>query len=724
MQFIKPRIPIAFGLMFLSLILGSAMCASAQSPFTLEQVMSSSFPTGLIAAAQGSHIAWVFDAKGVRNVWVADGPKYADTARPVTHYTADDGQSIASLRFTPDGKTVLYALGGELNEAQESANPESWTKGAKQQVFAVDVDSQNAAPRLLGEMGCPEEDCEDIEISPDGNWAVWSAKKKLWIASVDGKQQAKELASVRGSAVEPKWSPDSKHIAFVSDRDTHSFIAIYDFAGDSIRYLAPTVDKDFMPRWSSDGKWIVFVRIAGDEQKRPLIPVRPEPWSLWIADSTTGSGRLLWRSGEKLDDSLPELTEDGSLNVAANGRVVFASEQDGRNHLYSIAASGGAATLLTPGDFDVEDVTLSADKASVIYSSNEGDVDRRHLWRVAVAGGIPQQPLTSGDTIEWAPVQTGDGKSILCLGSTATSPAMPYEVTAAGREMIAKQALPSDFPSALLITPKQVIFKSEDGVTLHGQLFLPGNAKASGKVPGLVFMHGGPVRQMMLGFHYMDYYHNAYAENQYLASRGYAVLSVNYRLGIMYGRAFREAPNAVWRGAAEYKDIVAAGKYLQSLPQVDAEKNGLWGGSYGGFLTAMGLARNSDMFKAGVDFHGVHDWSVFLTERPYFGNLALRPPDADAAVKLAWESSPDAYVSTWKSPVLFIHGDDDRNVPFSQTVDLVQRLRMQHVPFEQMILPDEIHGFLRWRDWMRAYAATADFFDRTLKRGEKIETGD
>lgn len=690
--------------------------------------MSSPFPIGLVAAAHGSRIAWVFDAKGVRNVWVADGPNFADTARPVTHYTSDDGQSIASLKFTPDGKTVLYALGSELNEAQESANPESWTKGAKQQVFAVDVDSRNAAPRLLGEMGCPEEGCEDIEISPDGKWAVWPAKKKLWLASVDGKQQAKELASVRGSAVEPKWSPDSKHIAFVSDRDTHSFIAIYDVNGDSVRYLAPTVDKDFMPRWSPDGKWIVFVRIAGEEHKLPLIPVRSEPWSLWIADSATGSGRLLWHSGEKLDDSLPELTEDGSLNVAANGRVVFASEQDGRNHLYSIAASGGAATLLTPGDFDVEDVTLSADKMSVIFSSNEGDVDRRHLWRVAVAGEAPQQPLTSGETIEWSPVQSGDGKSILCLGSTATSPAMPYEVTATGREMIAKQALPSDFPSASLVTPKQVIFKSEDGVTLHGQLFLPNNilpnnANANGKVPGLVFMHGGPVRQMLLGFHYMDYYHNAYAENQYLASRGYAVLSVNYRLGIMYGRAFREAPNGVWRGAAEYKDVVAAGKYLQSLPQVDAEKIGLWGGSYGGFLTAMGLARNSDLFKAGVDFHGVHDWSVFLTERPYFGNLALRPPDADAAAKLAWESSPNAYVNTWKSPVLFIHGDDDRNVPFSQTVDLVQRLRAQHVAFEQLILPDEIHDFLRWRDWMRAYAATADFFDRTLKRGEKIETG-
>src|SRR5437763_9469780 len=162
----------------------------------------------------------------------------------------------------------------------------------------------------------------------------------------------------------------------------------------------------------------------------------------------------------------------------------------------------------------------------------------------------------------------------------------------------------------------------------------------------------------MLVFHYMYYYHNAYAMNQYLASRGYVVLSVNYRLGIMYGRAFREAANAGWRGSSEYKDVVAGAKYLQSLPYVDASRIGLWGGSYGGLLTALGLARNSDIFKAGVDFHGVHDWSAFLARWYGFFDRDIKDvPDAEQARRLAYESSPVAAVKTGRSPGLLFQGE-------------------------------------------------------------------
>ncbi len=686
---------------------GSAQPAS--QPFSLEQVLGSPFPTNLVAASQAGRIAWVFTTKGERNVWVADAPNFE--ARQVTHYVGDDGMPIAALKLAPDGKTAVYARGSESNAAGETADPTSGVEKRTQQVWTMDVDkneSGSSEPRLLGDMGCDEEDCEDIQISPSGEFAVWAAKKQIWIAPISGKEKAKALTFARGANSVPRWSPDGKKVAFVSDRGDHSFIVIYEFGRSTLRYVSPSADRDLFPRWSPDGSQLAFVRLVGKEMKQPLIPQLPLPWAIWVYDVAGDSARELWKSGNGLDDSLPLLTEDKSFQFAAKNRITFSSERNGWNHLYSVTTSGGVATLLTPGKFETEDVTLSADKGSVIFSSNQVDkdpldIDRRHLWRVPVEGGTPQA-LTRGETMEWTPLEVA-GK-VVCLGSTATNPAMPYVVNGNGREMIAKAALSADFPSSQLVTPKQVIFKTADGWEIHGQMFEP---KESGKRPALIFIHGGSIRQMMLGFHYMDYYHNSYAMNQYLASRGYVVLAVNYRTGIMYGRHFRETVDGGPRGGGEYRDIVAAGKYLLGLPNVNGKRIGLWGGSYGGYLTAMGLAHNSDLFAAGVDLHGVHDWSDFREDIP------ADAPDHDAAVKLAFESSPNAAIATWRSPVLLIQGDDDRNVPFSQTVDLLQRLREQKVHVEQMVFPDEVHDFLMWESWIKAYGATEEFFGREMR---------
>jgi dipeptidyl aminopeptidase/acylaminoacyl peptidase len=294
------------------------------------------------------------------------------------------------------------------------------------------------------------------------------------------------------------------------------------------------------------------------------------------------------------------------------------------------------------------------------------------------------------------------------MASDARQPAMPHVrgIAAEGAGvMLGAQMLPKDFPSAKLLVPQQVIVTSADGVRCNNQLFVPAACTASAKCPAAIFMHGGPVRQMFLGWHNRGYYHRAYAFNQYLASRGYVVLSVNYRSGIGYGRAFRMAEGRGARGATEYQDIVAAGKWLQERPEVDAKRVGLWGGSYGGYLTAMGLARDSDIFAAGVDLHGVHDWSM----RQFGGQL-----DRERA-QMARQSSPVADIEKWRSPVLLVHGDDDRNVDFVQTVDLAARLRQQGVRFEQLIFPDEVHDFLRFANWHAILAASAEFFDKQLK---------
>jgi dipeptidyl aminopeptidase/acylaminoacyl peptidase len=194
------------------------------------------------------------------------------------------------------------------------------------------------------------------------------------------------------------------------------------------------------------------------------------------------------------------------------------------------------------------------------------------------------------------------------------------------------------------------------------------------------------------------------------------VLAVNYRLGIGYGYEFHNPIAAGRAGASEYLDIKAAGEWLSKQPNVDAKQIGIYGGSYGGFLTALALGRNSDLFAVGVDIHGVHDMTIDRTRVMIAPDKFEKAPDAELALKTAWESSPAAYVKSWKSPVLIIHGDDDRNVRFSQSTDLVARLRKQNIQIETLIIPDDTHHFMMHRNQMKVNKAAADFFERKLKR--------
>jgi dipeptidyl aminopeptidase/acylaminoacyl peptidase len=675
--------------------------AAASQTVTIENILSSPFPSNLTAAPSHGKIAWTQDAEGRKSLWVAVAPEYA--ARAIVSYPDDDGQELSGVEFGPGANHVVYVRGGEPNRQGEIPNPLSLPGGVEQAIWIVRADGSEKERKLAEGHG--------PAISPDGKAVAFLKDDTIWIVPAVDEGEPEALVEPRGSAGSLRWSPDGSKLAFVSDRGDHGFIGVYSFPTRTLLYLDPSLASDREPVWSPDSRRIAFLRIPNEKQVVPFIAKRSAiPWSIRIADVATGKGRLVFQADEGTGSAFRGVTASSQILWGRGDRLVFPWEKSGWTLLYSVPAGGGAATLLTPGEFEVEHVTLSHDGSDVLFSSNQGDVDRRHLWRVPVSGGTPAA-LTRGNGIEWSPVAAGDGSAIAYFASDAKRPAHPViQVGSSAPRPLAPESLPESFPADALVEPEAVMISASDGMRIPAQLFLPRGIRAGEKHPAVIFFHGGSRRQMLLGWHYMYYYHNTYAFNQYLASRGFVVLSVNYRSGIGYGMEFREAIDYGARGASEFRDVVGAGLYLRSRADVDPDRIGLWGGSYGGYLTALGLARASDLFAAGVDIHGVHDWNVVIRN---FVPSYQAEKRAEVA-KLAYESSPMASIATWRSPVLLVHGDDDRNVPFSESVDLAEALTKQGVDYEELIFPDDVHDFLLHRHWKAVFEASFDFLERKL----------
>jgi dipeptidyl aminopeptidase/acylaminoacyl peptidase len=713
-------------------ILSFGVAASAPAPwafaqgtvasgFTLPQVLSAPFPSELQAAPALGRVSWISDAEGRRNLWIGEQVNGKYMARQLTHYFEDDGIELGDVAWSADGQQIAFVRGGDFEATSKpGANPALLPEGNEQNIWLVSLRPGAASEPVKITSG------RSPLFKHDGATLVYLSGGQLWSIKLDAPARnakaksdtpatkPEQLLHTRGNIESLRLSPDGARLAFVSERGDHSFVGVYDFAAKTLTYLDPSTDNDQEPAWSPQSDRIAFLRSSTGNDDYEFAPRRTAAlaWSIRIADMKTGQSREVWKAAAGQGSLFRGLASANQLDWTAGDRIVFPSELDGWLHLYAVSAAGGTASLLTPGEFEVEHVALSADRTALVFSSNQGDIDRRHIWKLAFSDSGVAAPaaVTSGDGIQVEPVVASDNKTVFTLRSDARLPLRVASIEEYGQLTdLDPGSIPKDFPAFQLVVPQQVILSAADGIVIHGQLFLPPNESA-GRHPALVFFHGGSRRQMLLGWHYMQYYNNAYGMNQYLASQGYVVLSVNYRSGIGYGLNFREALNYGAAGASEFNDVLGAGLYLRNRADVDPARIGSWGGSYGGYLTALALARASDLFAAGVDFHGVHDWNIELGN----WNTGYDPNADPNRARVAFESSPIASVATWRSPVLLIHGDDDRNVQFSQTPKLAGMLRKQNVHIEELIFPDEIHDFLLHRDWLKAYAAETDFFARYL----------
>jgi dipeptidyl aminopeptidase/acylaminoacyl peptidase len=682
---------------------------------TLRQVLSAPFNSRLAAAPAGGAFAWVANAQGKRNIWLALPSHSGEyVSRALTDYSADDGQEISALTWSPDAQSLLYVRGGSSDNPEKRApNPAHLPGGAEQDVWLLSIDG--GSPRKIAPGSSPT-------WSPSGNTVTWFADGQIWYEHAsDLDSKPPQSVQVYGECTSFTWSPDGTKLAFVSDRGSHSFIGVYSPQNNTLSFVDPGTGHDRYPMWSPDSRAIAFVRVPYFKGETFDAPQRSgPPWSIRVADATTGKGREVWRAAPGPGSVFRALDADRQVFWMEDNQLIFPWEGDGWLHFYTVSLQGGSARLLTPGDFEVENAALSPDRRFIVFSSNQGDSERRHIWKLSAANTAPEA-VTQGDGIETQPVVASDNRTVAVLRSDARIPMRPAIVTPSHQlHDLAPQLVPADFPARQMVVPQPVVYSATDGMQIHGDLFLPPDSAACVRHPAVVFVHGGSQRQMLLGWHYMDYYSNAYALNQYLASRGYVVFSINYRSGIGYGLNFREALQYGPTGASEFRDVEGAGLYLRHRCDVEPNHIGIWGGSWGGFLTALALARASDLFAAGVDMSGVHDWNI---DNPQNFAISDTAPDPNARWRLAWQSSPLASVDTWHSPVLLVQGDNDDEVPFLQTVQLAAALRQRNVDVQELVFPDELHDFLLYSDWYAAYSAGAQFFQQHLKPASVPSSG-
>jgi dipeptidyl aminopeptidase/acylaminoacyl peptidase len=687
-------------------ILFATSALAANAPFTLNQIMSAPFASSPVASPTGGKLAWLENEQGKRNIFVASAPDW--TAHKITNFTQDDGQDIGEMAWAHDASYLVFVRGGDLENGGENPNPDFNATTPEQEIWFANADGSVLKKLTTGHAPA---------VSPAGGLIAFIRGGQIFTMQPTG-EDVKNIVKQKGHQEDLRWSHDGKSLAFVSARQGHSFVGVYTLADKSLRYFDASTDYDVEPAWSGDDARLAYVRMPSSTPKIGPGPQREgEPWSIRVVDVKAGTAEQVFRAPTGTGSVFHAVDTSNQITWAAGDQLVFPWERTGWCHLYRMAASGSTPVELTPGEGEVEHVSSSTDGKTVYYSSNIGEIDARHLWSVNLEGNAAPKQLTSGERIDWSPSPLSDNAAVFFLSSSYHEKAHPMVRLSSGKvQSIADDLIPAEFPSAGLVKPQAVMITAADGMVVHGQLFLPPNANPGERHPALAFFHGGSRRQMLLGFHYMYYYSNAFAMNEFLASQGYVVLSVNYRSGIGYGMKFREALNYGAQGGSEYNDVIGAGLFLKNRADVDPTRIGLWGGSYGGYLTAMGLSRASDLFAAGVDFHGVHDWSSLQdTTGPPAGGDPKAKHEFEAALRLAFDSSPMSTVNDWKSPVLLIHGDDDRNVSFAQTEVLAEALRARHIIFEELIFPNEIHDFLRHQDWLTAYKATADFFARKLK---------
>lgn len=449
-------------------------------------------------------------------------------------------------------------------------------------------------------------------------------------------------------------------------------------------------------QWSDDGKNAVLMARSADNKDR---------WVMSL-DPATGKTKVLAHIHDDAWVNGPGAFTLGWL--PDNQNVYFESERDGFAHLYKVSINGGDPVQLTSGQFEVSDVRLSQDKTKFFFTSSEGSFFERHLYSMPINGGTRTRITTmqGNNQVDVSPDET----MLAIVNSYSNKPPELFiaeNKTASSNTAKKVTTSPaSEFFTYNWIDPPIVNFKARDGETVYGRIYKPANWKPGGAA--VLFVHGAGYLQNV--HKWWSSYFREYMFHHLLMEKGIMVLDIDYRGSAGYGRDWR---TGIYRhmGGKDLTDHVDAVNYLVKDYGVDAKRVGLYGGSYGGFITLMAMFTTPDVFAAGAALRPVTDWAHY--NHPYTSNILNLPQNDPEAYK---KSSPIYHAEGLKGALLICHGMVDVNVNFQDTVRLVERLiQLRKENWEVAPYPVEDHAFQREESWADEYKRILKLFMQNLK---------
>jgi dipeptidyl aminopeptidase/acylaminoacyl peptidase len=645
----------------------------------------------------------------------------------------DDGTRVAATLYEDDGKTLILATPDDdathrLSPGDGFVTDFAWRP--ESDALAVTTDAED-----LFLVDAATRETRRLEAAPDGisspTWddagerLAYYRGSRLVVRSLgDDAVRALDVPENDNFLSEARmlaWDDAGERLAYrFVDRETTQ-VGVVDVESGELTWRTDDLASTTSPDWTADGR-IVLDRRSERGARREVV----------VVDPSDGAETVL---AEEFDDhhgatsmGAPEVSPDGT-------RVALAWPFDGWDHVAVADVETGDLRQLTDGDCEDKGLAGSTpqwvDDDTLVFSSNRRDSGQRQVFAVDVDGGVDPVVTSQGTNVHPTPSPDGDRVAYvhadrersaeLRVGALATDNGASAESSDDAVRLT--ESVVDDWPVDP-VEPEHHTFESHDGREIHGYLVDPRGESVpedATDLPAVVWVHGGPMRQMRDGWHTSRSYGLAYTVHQYLARQGYVGFVVNYRGGIGYGREFRRAIADSY-GRDEFGDVVAAADYLRDRSFVDADALGIWGLSYGGYATLQILGTDPEAFDVGINLAGladIHAHNEWVAETKYPAVAATHDRLLDGTFwesRAEWDAaSPLTHMADYESPLYSFHGTGDRYVAAEQQDMVVERLLELDKEFEAEYYPGEGHVYGERAVWERTLRKIEDAFEEHLR---------